>query len=490
MALGNLAFHARVNEQIIFKALPGSGKTLGLLMKYTSVYGRNEAEIYTFLHLTLQEYLGAFYFSQLSAVEQEKYISKYSNLKQMNVVWRFVAGLTKMHDIGWDVFKGWRAEWTEGNDFYTYDYEANTSTVVVQPFIIQCLYEAHDVQSCGDIFGSFHVNYPERVFNPYQGLTNYDVFALGYCVSLCGNVWSVHLKLTKLDLQMLGHGMRAVTNDGGGYIENLDLWGSVVSIMKVGDFLRIPTKNVARIKSLNLRGCGINRTQIEIFAESIPYFKSLTSLNISYNLFESGSTIKLLKALQQHGKLEELHYRGIVLGLEEVFYLSGLIQSSKYLKRLSVGESYTRNITFSPEVLRQIIQVVLSPSSLCSVYIRTNPSTRPLDHIEMISESITTLQFTSFYEIFDEEESSLKISREKNTLNGGIKFGNILRKNTSLKELWLELSLNSDELHSVVKSLEENSSLEKLILYRRRHSMYFSEEEQKLLDPRVVISEF
>ena len=496
-ALGELAFHARVNEQIIFKELVGDGETLGLLMKHTSVYGRNEAEIYTFLHLTLQEYLGAFYFSQLSTNEQKEYFAEYSSLKQMNVVWRFVSGLTKMRNAGWDVFKGWRAEWMEGNDFYTFDYDMNTNTVVVQPFIIQCLYEAQDPQSCEDVFGSFKVKYPERVFNPYQSLTNYDVFALGYCVSLCSNVWSICLKLTELDLHMLGHGMRAVDYNNDGYIENLDLWGSNVSMKEAGDFLQLPKNIIARIASLNLRGCNVNKTGMEIFASTIPRFTSLTSLNISYNPLEPGGTIALLNALQQHGKLEELHYRGLVIGLEEAYALSSLIQSSKRLGRLSVGESYTRNITFPLDVLSQIVKVVLSPSSLRSVYIRTNPFTRPLDHIEVISESITTLQFTSFYEAFsmmDNEELSPATGAEEeisnNSVKEGLKFCHVIQNNTSLKELWLELSLDREVIHSIVNSLKDNNSLVRLILYRRRHSKYFTDEEIEAMDPRIIMSDF
>ena len=504
LALGELAFNARINEQIIFKFLPGNGETLGLLMKHTSIYGRNKAEIYTFLHLTLQEYIAAFYFSQLSTEKQKEYFAKYSNLKQMNFVWRFVAGLTKMQGVGWDVFKGWRAEWVEGNDSYTYDYDLNAGIVVVQPFIIQCLYEAHDAQSCNDVFGSFSVKYPERVFNPYQVLTSYDAFALGYCVTLCGNVWNIYLKHTGVDLNMLGHGMRAVDRDGGGYIDNLDLWGSNVPLETPGNFLRMPHKIIEKIRSLNLRGCGINETGLENLAKSVPYFSNLASLNISYNPLAPGSTTQLLKALREHGKLEELHYRGLVIGLEEVSALLGLIHSSKKLKRLCVGESYTRNITFPPDVLRQLIKGILSPSSLQSVYIRTNPSTRPLDHIEKISSSITTLQFTSFYEVGSDDEDDdeerddqqeflsnpdLRSSLKK-TAKGSTNFGNILRKNRSLKELWLELSLDRDELHCIVHSLEENTSLERLILYRRRHSNYFSQAEREVMDPRVVISEF
>ena len=153
--------------------------------------------------------------------------------------------------------------------------------VVVQPFIIQCLYEAQDIKSCESVFGSLSVVYPEHVFNPYQGITNYDVFSLGYCVSMCNNTWIVNLKLTNIDLDMLGQGMNTVRH-GGGYIKNLDLWGSKISIKESDNLLRIPFNILGKIESINLRGCGIDDAGISSLTHRMPHFESLKSLNISY----------------------------------------------------------------------------------------------------------------------------------------------------------------------------------------------------------------
>ena len=108
----------------------------------------------------------------------------------------------------------------------------------------------------------------------------------------------------------------------------------------------------------------------------------------------------------------------------------------------------------------------------------------------MISKSITTLQFTSFYEASHFSDEPICLEHEQDLIKGGIKFASILRKNTSLKELWLELSLDCDEVYSIVESLQENCSLEKLILYKRRHYLCFSESEMQRMDPRVTFSVF
>ncbi len=49
--------------------------------------------VYTFLHLTFQEYLAAYLLSKLSMKEQIEVIDKYGKKDQMRVVWKFFCGL-------------------------------------------------------------------------------------------------------------------------------------------------------------------------------------------------------------------------------------------------------------------------------------------------------------------------------------------------------------------------------------------------------------
>ena len=72
--------------------------SLGLVVvdKYFVRYGLNE--IYTFLHLTFQEYLSACHIVQLSSQAQEEIILKYGGNKQLGVVWKFYCGMTHFSD--------------------------------------------------------------------------------------------------------------------------------------------------------------------------------------------------------------------------------------------------------------------------------------------------------------------------------------------------------------------------------------------------------
>ena len=465
--VGKLAFDGTVREEVSFKQLPDGCSDLGLLVKHTALYARKETTTYTFFHLTLQEYMSAFYISQLPADEQRTLFSLHSI--SMDVVWRFVAGLTKMQNIGWGEFKGVLMRIMMR---YEYKMDEVNDVVEVGPFLLQCLYEAQDVQSRESVFGQHRVKFISDF-----GLSNYGLYALGYCISVCSNTWIVITwDIPREGLEMLGRGMKSV-NNGGGSIEELGLVRCGGIMNEVEYLLQIPHHILQRIKLLNLRGCGIDQRGFENLAECIPYLNSLTSLNIRVNPGGNGSLVKLFQALRKHGKLQTLDMSKISIGMDDdVGALAGLLQSSNNLRELRVGGSYSSPL--ATDVANQLVRTVLSPSSLNRVGI--GGCGYPLDCIETISDNISSLAF------YHSRDSKLNTSPRLPTANpskvkGGTKLSHILRWNTSLKRLKLIIPLDKDEVYDIIDSLKDNHSLEWLVLPEEYHSQYFSELEQKAL---------
>ena len=102
--ISKLAFTATLNSRQVFQyselrdisKFEGTGDEIsdpGLVVmdKYFVLFGHDKS--YTFLHLTLQEYLSAIYISQLSAAEQEDIIREYGNKPNFFVTWRFLFGI-------------------------------------------------------------------------------------------------------------------------------------------------------------------------------------------------------------------------------------------------------------------------------------------------------------------------------------------------------------------------------------------------------------
>ena len=474
--VGKLAFNGKLRGQVIFKQLPEGCSDLGLLVKHTALYTGEESITYNFFHLTLQEYMSAFYISQLPADEQRTLFSEHS--ASMDVVWRFVAGLTKMQNIGWEEFK--RVKRGPMTDEYECKMDEVNDEVVVGPFLLQCLYETQDIQICKRVFDQHRVE-----FHSYSA--NYDLYALGYCISVCSNTWKVTIWGTSREgLEMLGHGMKSV-DYGGGSIEELNLrWSG--GIMNEGEhLLQIPHQILQHIKSLKLRRCDIDQRGFENLAECIPYLHSLTSLYISLNPGGDGSLVKLLKALREHGKLQTLIMSGISIGMDDVAALAGLLQSSSNLRELWVGGPHVPPL--ATDVVNQLVRTVLSPSSLNTI--RIWDCEYPLDGIETISDNISSLTFRMLK--FPDLDQELNTSPRQPAANPsrvkvGTKLSHILRGNTSLKELTLDIPLDKNEVHDIIDSLKDNHSLERLELSEDYHSQYFSESERQALDPRVTIA--
>ena len=236
------------------------------------------------------------------------------------------------------------------------------------------------MQSCASVFGQHRVEFPSD-----YGLSNYGLFALGYCISVCRNTWNVTIRnIPSEGLEMLGHGIKSV-NYGGGYIMKLDLFESE-GIMNEGEhLLLIPQQILQHIKSLYSMRCSINRRGFEHFGERISCLHSLISLDISDNPGD-GSLAILFQALRKHGKIKKLRIDDMAIGVDDVVALAGLIQPSSTLRELTVGFCL-----LASDVSKQLVKTVLSPSSLNTVTIED--CKYPLDNIDTISVSISTLSF-------------------------------------------------------------------------------------------------
>ena len=91
LELSEIAFRGMKKDEVIFHS--NSLAHFGFLDSVAALYGGGEIS-YNFLHLTLQEFFAAIHISQLPDCGAEVF-QEYGENKRWNVVWRFVAGLTK-----------------------------------------------------------------------------------------------------------------------------------------------------------------------------------------------------------------------------------------------------------------------------------------------------------------------------------------------------------------------------------------------------------
>ena len=465
------------NGEDLYQHLVKLGKlALEGRQKETVIY--DDVATYNFFHLTMQEYMSAFYIAQLPADEQRSHFR--NSVHTMNVVWQFVAGLTKMKRIGWDtVYGGSR-----------------------RTLFVEYAFEAQDIQSVCDqhIFKSREVEYAS------SELSSYAATALGYCISGLNCSWNLQLaNLSEISVKMLENGMHM--NDdiecsgsivtlqilySPGIMEHLLHWSQLHTSPRNKTLKIITPRN---IKTLRIINCKVDNSGFCDFARCIPYLENLISLDIGENIgypasintsapfaanpkkgahpdYSSG-LVKVIEALKKHRHLKSLAMSSIgYLGAEEGEALLNLVQSKECcLTELKINASNVHNVI--PWILTQ-------PTSLKSLSI----DEMTIDHlhdVDHLSDNISTLYLHSSYApIFRDSGRGLYI----------ISIGNIIKKNKSLKELGLDISINEDGVRYILQSLSTNTTLVKLMLRKWGHFDIFSEDERETIDPRVEFLEY
>ena len=333
VTLGKFALEGKRKETVIYDDvnLPSECLDLGLLVEHRALYGRSESATYNFFHLTMQEYMSAFYIAQLPADEQKSLFLKRGN--SMNVVWRFVAGLTKMKEIGWDTVYGEK----------------------MSTLFVECVFEAQDVQSVCDqhVFKSQEVEYASS-----ELLSSYGAIALSYCISGHNISWNLHIKFSP--------GI-------------------------IGYLLFKTHRTLHFIKSLNFTECMIDSSAFHDFAKCIPHLNSLISLDISgpEGTMNNRSSprpgdglVKVIEALQRHRNLKSLAMTSIIGDDEVGKALLNLLQSK---------ECCLTELKISPWGIQRFIRQILTLStSLKSIFI--DDITRDdLHDVDDLANNISTL---------------------------------------------------------------------------------------------------
>ena len=137
--------------------------SLGLVVvdKYFVKLGLKE--IYTFLHLTFQEFLGACHIVRLSSQDQMNIISKYGRDKKLGVVWKFYCGMTQFSD-------------EQKMHNFEQLYEKSKDDVLLQ---LHCAHESQQDSLCTHIVKA----YDSSIILDKQSLNPADFTALGYVLT-------------------------------------------------------------------------------------------------------------------------------------------------------------------------------------------------------------------------------------------------------------------------------------------------------------------
>ena len=270
--MSQVAFEGIENEEVIFHTVPSRLVHFGFLDAVSALYGGGRVS-YNFLHLTIQEFFAAYYISHLGSDGLEV-IKKHGEDKRWNVVWRFVAGLTK--------FKGYMGHMDSLFNMLNI-IQHHLATLYLKLFFIQCLFEAQTMDYFSSLFRTSHTTAHVVAY----GGTALDLYALGYCVANfhTGVPWNLGISqhLTPF-LCGLKTNVPSV-----GVITRLHLCDSPDV-----DVRALPLNDLIVLK---LQGLSLTDADLIPLSEHIPHMTNLNELVMKENQVPKDGLLKILQQL-------------------------------------------------------------------------------------------------------------------------------------------------------------------------------------------------
>ena len=285
--MSQVAFEGIKKHKVIFHNVPSRLVHFGFLDAVSALYGGGKVS-YNFLHLTLQEFFAAYHILHLGNSGLEVF-KQYGTEKRWNIVWRFVAGLTR--------FKGY-----EGHMDSLFIVSNEDHKITLKLFFIQCLFEAQTMDHFSSLFRTSPTTAHVDAVDSHTAL---DLYALGYCIANfhTGVPWSVKIRdyLTSFVC-----GLKTNTPSVG-VIQQLHLDGCLDF-----DARELPLNDLIVLRLVDFT-TSLTDAELISLSEHIPHMNHLKDLSINliemkYQLHTEG----LLKVLQQliHSNVTALDITG------------------------------------------------------------------------------------------------------------------------------------------------------------------------------------
>ena len=524
--------------ELIFQDLPSDFEPLGLMQTCPELYVDRGASVsYNFLHLTLQEYLAAYHISQQSRDEQVAFMRIYIESKKLEVVVRFLAGLTELGRDLWDVVRGFA-----GGTSLLGEKEAKVIKLEILHWLFDCLCFSPDSRTA---------------------LHPFDLHVLGYCITLSSCNWSVRLERCGLEsVEMFQRALNLQENQcqspSTGKIKEVWLLESNPATVHflVDKMSQMPV--FSNVERLGLVWCGLTSETCYLLSKHTDLLQHLEYLNLSGNrTIGRRGAVNLITSLTKFSTVRELNFRDTGIGFEDCKALSELLASSKYIESLVFVDDLDDDHRLSPDSIQLIVdglshntslEKLIMPLSnfssenvlhLASV-LRVNTSLKELNigccniqssdsvHLAKALEENTTTQLQTLWlganPIGSEGAVALasmlatnkcltniimwgcniqgggavclaKAMEKNSTLRefdisdnpigseGAVTFASMLKKNQCLKILHLkDDSVGVEGALELIESLKHNTTLEKLVLSRKHKPSSFSTLDQTLQD--------
>ena len=358
LQLAKVAYESLCKKRFVYTDLGEEFEHLGTMKKTTSVnVCTGPGCSYSFLHLTLQEYLTALHI----AIVNPSGIKLVEWLKEGSVVVRFLAGMYRHDDY-------------HSRPVYQELVQHLASNQYTSLQLVHCAYE------CPSIMDSVKVDFDDELDTiDVEPLVGFDWYATGYCISHFNERWGLVVKNgSEVNIDLLGKGLRS-SSITKGRILSLDIWKSSLSAI-------ITLKEFFQLKKLQLLEVSIDHDDLVILQQLIAPGSELTHLFI-YRIISQISTSLLISTLFQPSSLQQLSLITLVT-IDETQLLP---HGNTNLKELKISRTF----------LHPLAALIMNITSLTYLVINAILRDSDLPVLTNIVQSHHTLEVLTIYEIVD-----------------------------------------------------------------------------------------
>ena len=314
LQLAKVAYESLCEKRYVFTDLGEDFEHLGTMKKTTSVnVCTGPGCSYSFLHLTLQEYLTALHI----AIVNPSGFELVEWLEEDSVVVRFLAGMYR-HD-----------------DYHSHPvYQELVQLLASEDLqLVYCAYE------CPSILDSVKVDYSKRDTIDVEPVVGFDWYATGYCISHFDVRWGLEMtNESEENIDLLVKGLRS-SSIVKGRILSLDMYASSLSVI-------ITLREFSRLKKLKLWRLNIDHDDLVILLQLIAPGSELKSLVICNSQISSS----LISTLFQPSLLQEI-----------TLFINDTINETQLLPH---GNTNLKKLTITRNLLYPLAALIVNITSL------------------------------------------------------------------------------------------------------------------------------
>ena len=272
-------------------------KTLGLMRREVKVLPNEGGDMYaySFLHLTIQEFLAAYFIYGLTSGQIQSHFDKYNSNYKMSVTMRFLVGLTKL----------------EGQDL----------TLTIPAKKMSSLNTFHQLMEVkNDLLVSQILNQQKEitVARVSSVMTEHDFYVLGRCMGLSFSTWRFGFTLRALTdkhMKMWVSGFESAKEvmeiSSHPYVKHIGLSLNQLGNDGVSSVLSLPPLILGTIFELNLRATSINKECLPHCIPKIKHFSSLVTFLFHDNGFKEDEQQPLIDNLCRLKNLKKVSFSNL-----------------------------------------------------------------------------------------------------------------------------------------------------------------------------------